>query len=62
VEKVYGAKLMNEVAMFGVGHSLGAKLHILLGYGHHHHTSRVNIDTALVGCHCWFEPFIHDRA
>jgi hypothetical protein len=37
VEKVYGAKLMNEVAMFGVGHSLGAKLHILLGYGHHHH-------------------------
>lgn len=42
VEKVYGAKLMSEVAMFGVGHSLGAKLHILLGYGHSH-TNRAHI-------------------
>ena len=31
VESVYGNRLLQELPIFGLGHSLGAKMHILLG-------------------------------
>jgi len=31
LKKIYGPKLLSSIPIFGVGHSLGAKMQVLLG-------------------------------